>query len=482
VTANASSLGGAGGSTKVGGIAGVGGAAFASVDVTSAETAYAYGSATGGTGGGGAGSAGGSGGTASVSSIRAVSTNGGAATAYANLATGAGGSGSSSGTAPDATLSNAVFAATTGTISLTQRATGGNGGNASAAGLPAGNGGNASSTLQFADSIANTLGGYVSATGGARGFGSTTATNGIGGNAVASINLIGNRVSASSSAAAGALGSALATANSTSLTGSAFSDAMASGSSGAAQGSASTSGGIVTNAAARGSVPLTGNLGHVQFRSAVARPAPIPAAAAGIQAAAFLTALPGTSDSITALTSSPNTHHDFNVAGEGTGQTSNVLALIIMGGTHVTGGSISQTGSSTVSESIDVSQLASQQNLLIGFLQPTLIGPGFDSLHFQIMAAGMTVANQTFTDTATALSYFTDNTLDLGKISSGMTGSLDLSFQYDLTEKVGGGFTTSFLVANSSLGSGPASVPEPAAFAPLAFAMIGLTRRRRAGK
>ena len=55
--------------------------------------------------------------------------------------------------------------------------------------------------------------------------------------------------------------------------------------------------------------------------------------------------------------------------------------------------------------------LESGQGLLVGLLDPTALGIGFDTLGFQIEMQGSIVTDETFTSLGDALAYFDDRTL-----------------------------------------------------------------------
>ena len=343
-----------------------------------------------------------------------------------------------------------------------------------------GSGGNASSFSSatttgdsFATATATATGGTASYDGPFVRFASA------GGNAssVASANSPDGVASASSTATGGGgstLGTATASANSTTLGGVAQSDAFATGSSGTAQTHSQAASGLISALNADTHVPVTDVTSHSQSWASVGHTAPsIPA---GLQSMAAVVGLPIITDSLAALTGNPNAHHDLNISGEGTGASSDVLAMVALGSVEGSAG-LSQTFVAITSMSIDLSQLSSQQDLYISLLDPTSIGSGFDSLRFRVTHEGSSLIDLTFTDAASALSYFNDRSLDEGVIGAGVTGTLDLSLELDLTtHTAGSGFATDMLLSNATNAAGP--VPEPT-FVAICLPLAAFNLRRR---
>jgi hypothetical protein len=466
VDATVSATGGAGGIGSAGGAAGAGGAARTAANVRATGNITLFISATGGAGGGGSGVSAGDGGAPVIDAARAVSTGGGSVTVHLDLKGGAGGSASGTGgNGASVVANNLVSASTTGAVNLWQAATAG----AAGSGSPGGAGGSATSTLTLTDYTAASLTVTVTAD-------SASSRNRPA--AFSSATIAGaHLVKVSSKATAQQLtfvGPATATAYATSLSGLAWADTHATGLNPTVEGSATTAGGIITRAQASGSA--TGRTDAFAWhRASVAQPAPLTTKTAGYQSVAFITGLPSAADSLNALATSPNVHHDMNVTGEGPGPLSDMLAWAAFGGAPTSSGTTAQSLFAAIAESIDTTGLPADQHLLVGLLSPTLTGGGFDFLHFTVAREGLTVVDQTFTDPAAAVAYFADRTLDLGPIDDGVTGTLDLALQMDLSARAGGGFTTTLLIANATPESGP--VPEPAGVAPLC-GLIALARRR----
>jgi hypothetical protein len=148
--------------------------------------------AQGGAGGAssGAGNKGHNGASGTVTNVRVESSFGGWASATANQQGGAGGNGgfgAEGGDGAESHLVNQVSGFTTGILTLSQEATGGNGGRSTFRG---GQGGNASSSLTYTD-LDGDIVGYSHATGGNGGAGDQGGIAANGANATAAINLSG---------------------------------------------------------------------------------------------------------------------------------------------------------------------------------------------------------------------------------------------------------------------------------------------------
>ena len=78
-----------------------------------------------------------------------------------------------------------------------------------------------------------------------------------------------------------------------------------------------------------------------------------------------------------------------------------------------------------------------QQDLLVGFFSPTTVGSGFTSLTLAISANGQLLTpSKTFTTTAAANAYLTDDPIDLGSIVSHEATDGLVHLQIALTETV----------------------------------------------
>ena len=128
------------------------------------------------------------------------------------------------------------------------------------------------------------------------------------------------------------------------------------------------------------------------------------------------------------------------------------------GGSNTESGSAaSRTFTSSATYAIDLSALTnSRQNLLVGLLDTSSEGIGFDSLTFQISREGVMVVNQTFLTVAAAVTFLDSKVLDLGSNGvANVSGNLDLVFTTSLTTNdAGAGFYFDLVFGNSTVNSG----------------------------
>ena len=116
--------------------------------------------------------------------------------------------------------------------------------------------------------------------------------------------------------------------------------------------------------------------------------------------------------------------------------------------------------------------VAFTESLQVSFLDPELLGEGFDTLRLQIARGGALLLDQLFDDAVAALAFFDDHVLDFGADPS--AGGLRITLE--LTAGLGDGFAGDFLLQGR-----PALIPEPATGAMLALGLVALavSRRRR---
>ncbi|MGJ3629704.1 hypothetical protein AB5I41_28000 [Sphingomonas sp. MMS24-JH45] len=121
-----------------------------------------------------------------------------------------------------------------------------------------------------------------------------------------------------------------------------------------------------------------------------------------------------------------------------------------IGGAHTAAGSDSQMTQSRVSMSVDLTKMATQGNLIVGFDSGKLIGGGFDTLQLYVGVENRQVLNMTFTSAADALAFFNDHAIDLGALTTLVPDKvLDLDIVLYVTSKTaGGGFETAFIVGH----------------------------------
>lgn len=183
------------------------------------------------------------------------------------------------------------------------------------------------------------------------------------------------------------------------------------------------------------------------------------------QSGAKASLLPGTALVAGAVAANPEAAAAIGTARPG------LLHAILGGGYAPDGSGGAFTYSSSIALSFDPAQLGEGDNLLLLLLDPASTGLGFDALHFRVMLEDAAVVDQTFTDVATALSFFDDQVFDLGNWRLGLEGDMDLKFMLDLTaSRPGDAFYASFLAT---------TVPLPPSAVLLGTAIAaGLGRRK----
>ncbi len=203
-----------------------------------------------------------------------------------------------------------------------------------------------------------------------------------------------------------------------------------------------------------------------------AEAAPSPDDLIGVNAGVLATKRPLGSDVLLALASNPNASAIFADA-------SNVYGLVAQGASVSDDSSFttnSITLSSTADFSIDLSDLPSDENLIIALLDSAADGGGFDVLDFEVTVEGNLVVDEQFTDLAAALAFFNDNVIDLGALDVLVSdGILDIVFDMDLTSNdPGDGFRYDLAFGNA--------IPEPSTALLLALGLVALAHRRRASR
>ncbi len=524
VASSVTSTGGAGGANTTSSLGNASGGTGGAVTYTNAQSiggqAHATASARGGAGGAGqgAGHSGGAGGQVSGTYTKANSLAVGAgAYATATQVGGAGGlgqTGAAGGDGANSTLTSAVNGSSIGgRLTLRQTATGGAGGD----GALGGSGGNGNSNLTFNDNQnatrSTSIYGTSQASGGAGGIGSG-ASDGAGGVAVASISLTGFTMvnstasatggaslnGATPGAGGGAIATAIGSATSAGVNGTASVVASANGGSGATQGTAdseataitaagqmaqatSTAAGltdIVASAATTsgpGATGLTAStsdtgggtmiaISNADIGGAVGS---FQGAGAGQSSYAFETGLPTSSYVYVngvltpgyafvpaLLTANPAINAKLG------GATATVLGYGIQGSYSKTSASGVQTLGSTTTYTVNTTGLTGYLIAgLVGEDTGVALGTGFTSLTFTATVNGTVVGGpHVFTTAAAAQTFFTNDALNLGGFKAGANLVVALNLTL-VTSVTGEGFGASILLGTSG-GSGPPIVNAPA--------------------
>ena len=441
---------------------------------TSATGGHAYGYArqVGGAGGtgSGAGHVGGAGGIATGTTAKASGYSARAGAVQVGGAGGYGAGGANGGSGAATTLNNAVSGTTAGGaasyLKLVQLATGGAGGGSSAA--AGGVGGAATSNLNFNDVTANTkhaanVTGTAGAYGGAGGSG---ITGGVGGGATATLNLTGALgVSATSNAVGGAggIGAAGGNANATAhavgttlvnadatatggsggaSAGSALAAATGQGASGDAKAASVagsiTTGSLVTAASANADATVAGASTAVTFAEIGNNTVHGPALVSE-QAIALITAEPMSGDVNTILNGNANIKSAFT-----TNNTPTYFGIGGLGGAYSTNGSGSETETSSVHMTVDLTKVSPLHDLLIGFYNGSATGAGFSSMTLDVKVNG-TDHITNFANVTDGNNFFQNHAVDYGALSG---TSLQLDISLSITESAAGGYDFGMLIGD----------------------------------
>jgi hypothetical protein len=253
-------------------------------------------------------------------------------------------------------------------------------------------------------------------------------------------------------------------------TGTGTADSTAIGGSGSASSMAEASAGFTTLAHATANAPVAGDAALRSTSDSLGK--------ASVGNLGFLQAptIFLTNEAIALAAGDPNNIPAFNslnptVFGE-LGGGSLLLYGIVGGGSadSVIGTAMSYV--SVLDFSFDMTSFAGTPQLLIGLLDPTVEGAGFDSARFRISQEGVTVVDQNFASAAAALAYFDDSVLDMGFWKTGITGDLDLRFQLDIVSSTASDGFYANLVAG-------VVIPEPGTLSLLGpgLALLAWTRR-----
>lgn len=407
-----------------------------------------------------------------------------------------------SGLGGSATLSNTSSISTTGSVNLSQTAYGGNAGAVLSG--SAGSSGAGSSTLNVTADNASSLiidnRGY-GGTGANRNNATEKAGNGGSGGAVsAGTSATASLVSVSTLGKGGAKGSGSggaadgnngsASAHSTAIAGAGAAIAKATAEGRGQSGAKAQATGAISSSAEASSIIETYDFPRAQLRArAASNTGGATLALTGQELQ--LPTYDDTQNQATAIVSPDyyNTHTMFDNT-PSVGANFNVDALHAVLGLARLGAGVETAStdsslhlfSSSVSFSLDMSLVDTPQHLLFGMIEGSAQGSGFQTLRFHIDQEGSTVIDQTFVSLSAAETYFNDKTLDLGEWWTTISSDniLDLTIYLDVAQfgSSTGGFKTTFMFGNSTIGAGPSqpfpTVPVPGAFWLFGSALAGL--------
>jgi hypothetical protein len=207
-------------------------------------------------------------------------------------------------------------------------------------------------------------------------------------------------------------------------------------------------------------------------------PVPTVFQASNGQASALASAMPDPLEVVSILAGTGGRERvaqDFDVGG-----TSDILGVVALGAVlSFQGDGTAMSHSAAAAFAIDLAQLGSAQDLLIGLLEPNVRSGGFDSLRFQIFLEGLPTVDEMFYDIVTARTFFDGRTLDFGSIlAPSSDGILDLDFILTMTSSRGGdGFAVDLIFGNSTVGAGVVPVPPAVVLFLSALGSLFATRR-----
>jgi hypothetical protein len=157
------------------------------------------------------------------------------------------------------------------------------------------------------------------------------------------------------------------------------------------------------------------------------------------QAEAQLTAEPTSGDVSNILAANSNINTAF------TAKASPVyFGIGELGGAYATSGSGSETETSSVHMTVDLTKLASLHDLVIGFYSGTSAGSGFTSMSLDVKINGTDHINN-FATVADANNFLQNNAHDYGPLSG---TSLQLDISLSITESAAGGYDFGMLIGD----------------------------------
>jgi hypothetical protein len=199
-----------------------------------------------------------------------------------------------------------------------------------------------------------------------------------------------------------------------------------------------TAGSLVTAASANADAPVAGT-STAKTWAAIGNGAIAAPALVADEAVAQITAEPRTADVHTINTSNPNIKAAFT-----TGKTPTYFGVAELGGAYSTSGSGSETETSSVHMTVDLTKMASLHDLIIGFYSGTAAGAGFTSMSLDLKINGTDHINN-FATVADANTFFQNHAVDYGALTG---TSLQLDISLAITETAAGGYDFGMLIGD----------------------------------
>jgi hypothetical protein len=129
------------------------------------------------------------------------------------------------------------------------------------------------------------------------------------------------------------------------------------------------------------------------------------------------------------------------------GKTPTYFGVGELGGAHSTSGAGSETETSSVHMTVDLTTFSPLHDLLIGYYGGTSAGAGFTGMTLDVKINGTdNIAN--FATVAAANAFFRNNAVDYGALSALGTSTLQLDISLEITESAAGGYDFGMLIGD----------------------------------